>query len=68
MSEDAANVFTVTGHGAAGGDFFVVVTPSVAPETVVGKTVLLDGVPARVKAAEVGKMGTVLYLYPPEEA
>lgn len=68
MSEDAANVFTVVGHGSAGGDFFVVVIPSVAPETVVGKTVLINGVPARIKAAEAGKTGTVLYLYPPEEA
>lgn len=68
MPKDAARAFTVIGHGAVGGDFFVVVTPAVAPADVVGKTVLLDGVRVRVRAAEAGKMGTVLYLHPPEGA
>ena len=64
------HVFTVVGHGSAGGDFFVVVIPAVAPEIVVGKTVLINGIPSRVRAAEAGKTGTILYLLadPSEDA
>lgn len=60
--------FAVTGHGEDGDGFFVLIDSKVAAEDVVGKTVLLDGTRARVRAAQPSRTGTALYLYPPEAA